>query len=101
MQVQSLGQEDLLEKGMATHSSILAWRIPWTEEPGRLQSIGSQSRTRLKRLSMHRGKIKNAIKYKMPVGVDRICLDPDFIISAGKTTTTLFVDHQRHLNTGC
>ena len=40
--VQSLGQEDPLEKGMATHSSILAWSIPWTEEPGRLQSIGSQ-----------------------------------------------------------
>ena len=40
--VQSLGQEDLLEKGIATHSSILAWRIPWTEEPGRLQSMGSQ-----------------------------------------------------------
>ena len=40
--VWSLGQEDSLEKGMATHSSILAWRIPWTEEPGRLQSMGSQ-----------------------------------------------------------
>ena len=40
--VQSLGQEDPLEKGMATHSSILAWEIPWTEEPGRVQSIGSQ-----------------------------------------------------------
>ena len=40
--VLSLGQEDPLEKGMATHSSILAWRIPWTEEPGRLQSMGSQ-----------------------------------------------------------
>ena len=38
----SLGQEDLLVKGMATHSSILAWRIPWTEEPGRLQSMGLQ-----------------------------------------------------------
>ena len=38
----SLDQEDLLEKGMATHSSILAWRIPWTEEPGGLQSMGSQ-----------------------------------------------------------
>ena len=38
--VQSLGQEDLLEKKMATHSSILAWKIPWTEEPGRLQSMG-------------------------------------------------------------
>ena len=40
--IQSLGQEDPLEKGMATHSSILAWRIPWTEEPGKLQFIGSQ-----------------------------------------------------------
>ena len=38
-QVQSLGQEDPLEEGMATHSSILAWRIPWTEDPGRLQSM--------------------------------------------------------------
>ena len=40
--VRSLGGEDPLEKEMATHSSILAWRIPWTEEPGRLQSMGSQ-----------------------------------------------------------
>ena len=44
---QSLGQEDPLEKEMVVHSSTLAWRIPWTEEPGRLQSVGSQSRTRL------------------------------------------------------
>ena len=40
--VQSLGWEDPVEKIMATHSSILAWRIPWTEEPGRIQSMGSQ-----------------------------------------------------------
>ena len=40
--VQSLGWEDLLEKGMATHSSILAWKIPWTEEPGGLWPTGSQ-----------------------------------------------------------
>ena len=40
MQVPSLGQEDPLEKEMATHSSILAWKIPWTEEPGELQSLG-------------------------------------------------------------
>ena len=46
-QVQSLGWEDPLEKEMATHSSTLAWKIPRTEEPGRLQSLGSQSRTRL------------------------------------------------------
>ena len=42
MQVQSLGWEDPLEKEMATHSSILAWKISWTEEPGGLQSTGSQ-----------------------------------------------------------
>ena len=41
--VQSLGWEDTLEKAMATHSRILAWRIPWTEEAGRLQSVESQS----------------------------------------------------------
>ena len=41
-EVQSLGQEDTLQKGMATHSSILAWKIPWTEEPGWLQFMGSQ-----------------------------------------------------------
>ena len=41
-QVRSLSWEDPLEEGMVTHSSILAWRIPWTEEPGRLQSTGSQ-----------------------------------------------------------
>ena len=42
MQVRSLGTEDVLEQEMATHSHILAWKIPWTEEPGGLQSIGSQ-----------------------------------------------------------
>ena len=45
--VQSLDSEDPLEKEMATHSSILAWETPWTEEPGGLQSMGSQSQTRL------------------------------------------------------
>ena len=45
--VVSLDQEYLLEKGMTTHSSIFAWKIPWTEEPGGLQSLGSQSRTQL------------------------------------------------------
>ena len=42
-QVESLGQEDLLQKGMATHSGILVWRIPWMEESGELQSTGSQT----------------------------------------------------------
>ena len=45
--MQSLGQEDPLEKEIVTHSSTLAWKMPWTEEPGRLQSMGSQSRTQL------------------------------------------------------
>ena len=47
MWVRSLGQEDPLEKEMATHFSILAWEIPWTEEPGGLQSMGSQRQTQL------------------------------------------------------
>ena len=52
--VLSLGLEDALEEEMATHFSILAWKIPWTEEPGRLQSMGiAKSRTRL-RTHMHR-----------------------------------------------
>ena len=45
IRVRSLGQEDPLEKEMATHSSTLAWKIPWTEEPGRLRSMGSESQT--------------------------------------------------------
>ena len=51
--VQSLGQEDLLEKEMASHSSVLSWKIPWTEEPGGLQSVASQSQTWLKQLRTH------------------------------------------------
>ena len=49
--VQSLGWEDPPEKGMATHSSILAWRVPWTEEPGGLQSMGRQESDTTKRLT--------------------------------------------------
>ena len=52
MQFRSLSQEDPLENEMASHSSILAWRIPWTEEPGRLQSMGSQ-RIRHNRVTAH------------------------------------------------
>ena len=47
LRIQFLGQADPLEEEMATHSSILAWKIPWTEHPGGLQSIGLQSRTQL------------------------------------------------------
>ena len=49
-QVQSLGWEDPLEKGMATHSSVLAWRIPWAEEPGGLQSMGCKESDATERL---------------------------------------------------
>ena len=58
-QVWSLGGEDPLEKGMATYSRILAREVPWTEEPGGLQSIGSQSQTRLKQLTMHAVETQN------------------------------------------
>ena len=51
-QVRSLGGEDPLAKGMATHSSILAWRIPWTEEPGGLQSTGFQELDTTERLAL-------------------------------------------------
>ena len=53
-QVRSVGWEDPLEKEMATHSSVLAWRIPWTEESGGLQSTGLQSQIQLKQLSIHK-----------------------------------------------
>ena len=53
--IRSLGGEDPLEEDMATHSNILAWRILWTEGPGRLQSMGSQSWTRLSRRALTRG----------------------------------------------
>ena len=51
--LRSLGWEDPLEKGMATHSSVLAWEIPWTEEPGRLQSTGSQESDTTERLTFN------------------------------------------------
>ena len=67
--VQSLGQEDL-EKGMATHSSILAWRIPWTKEPGGLQSTGSQSGT-TELLSTRDGSEHST---QHAVGIQEVCL---------------------------
>ena len=67
-QVQSLGWEDPLEEERATHFSILAWRIPWTEEPGGLQSMGSQ-RTRLKQLSMHARALPAFIVHSLILGI--------------------------------
>ena len=66
MWVQSLGQEDSLERSMRTHSSFLAWRIPWTEEPGGLQSIELQSWTRLKRLRLHPAQERHLEAYAVP-----------------------------------
>ena len=71
MQIRSLGREDSLEEGMATHSRITAWIIPGTEEPGRLQAMGSQSWTRLKQLSLHAGRRK--IKSENPYTLKLIC----------------------------
>ena len=61
---QSLGQEDLLEKEMATHSSILAWKIPWMEEPGRLQSMGHKESDRTEQLHFHFGEVKYSVYLK-------------------------------------
>ena len=62
MRVRSLGREDPLEEGMATHSSILAWRIPWTGELGGLQSMQSQNWTRRKQLGMHAHNVFKLLK---------------------------------------
>ena len=61
MWVQSLGQEDPLEKVMATHSSTLAWTTPWTEEPGGLQSIGSIRVTERLTLSLGNAKVTSVV----------------------------------------
>ena len=77
IQIQSLGQEDPLEKGMATHSSILAWRIPRTEEPGRLQSMGlkESDMTEWLTLSLRFNKTKNNISESWKVYRDFKCSD--------------------------
>ena len=59
MWIQSLGGEDPPEEEMATHSSILAWETPWTEEPGGVQSVGSQSQTRLGNYRTRRADLKD------------------------------------------
>ena len=70
-------------QGMATHSSIVAWRIPWTEEPGRLQSMGLQSRTRLKRLSAHR---RSQMKQHQSLCPPSAPLRAALVISKGRYT---------------
>ena len=64
--VQSLGQEDPLEKGIATHSSILAWEIPWTEDPGKLESMGSPKESDTTEQLTHREmQIKTTMRYHL------------------------------------
>ena len=71
--VQSLGWEDPLEKGMATHASIVAWRTPWTEEPGGLQSMGLHSWTQLSDSHFHIHDNKNEKMQALVYG-SRLCL---------------------------
>ena len=68
MRVLSLGQENPLEEGMATHSRVLAWRIPWTEEPGRLQSMGFKGSDIAKRLTIRYEHFKSSLLVKYSVG---------------------------------
>ena len=80
MQVRSLGQEDPLEEGMATHSSIHAWKFPWTEEPGGLQFTGSQ-RVKYNRsdLSMHQKK-KRKLKLTLFIDFANIVKDNTLVL---------------------
>ena len=78
IQVWSFDQEDPLQKGMATHSSILAWRIPWTEEPEGLQSMGSQSQTQLN--DYHDSSLPGLISFIWMVMPISILIVPPFSI---------------------
>ena len=71
-QVQSLGQEDALEKEKAIHSSILTWEIPWTEEPGRLQSIGLQHSETTKQLTQLNFASHQARKEGVPLAMEEL-----------------------------
>ena len=74
-QVQSLGWKDPLEKEMAIHSSTIAWKIPWTKEPGRLQSMGSQSQTRLSNFTSVGGRTEEGSGWGPRVYLWRIHVD--------------------------
>ena len=71
--VQSLGWEDPLEEEMATHSSILAWEIPWTEEPGRLQSMGHKELDKTERLSIRTGQAYQVRTPGCSLDLRRVC----------------------------
>ena len=100
--VQSLGQEDPLQKEMATHCSILAWRIPWTEEPGRLQSMESQRRTQLSELLQLTFKIALLVKGgKRGVGTVTIWPHSDYLEIIMPTLMTKFFLERLYAFTAC
>ena len=103
--VWSLNQEDILEKGMATHSSSLAWRIPWTEEPGRLQSIGLQKRHRVfEQLTFSLFKIQSHKDYKKSLADNDTCHLLDRLPkSQGKRTADSLIQQllAKHLLSAC
>ena len=91
--IQSLGWEDLLEKGKATHSSTLAWKIPWTEEPGRLQSMVAKSRTRLSDFtSLHFRRVLEAIDTAPTVPNGNLTMSEEF----GKQNIKEYESISRH-----
>ena len=104
--VQSLGQEDLLEKETATHSNTLAWKIPWTEEPGGLQPMGSQSQTQLSDFTGFLLKISFAISApSMFINTNRSSWkEADLPVPQtaenweAPTTSCSYLDHQRKLS---
>ena len=103
MQVQSLSKEDSLEEGMATHSSVLARRIPWTEEPGGLQSMGSQ-RVRHNWVTNTHTHTHTHMKSKMCVlSMDASCALRLYILPSSKSrilyTCTQLLQKYRHLTT--
>ena len=88
-QVRSLGWEDPLEKEMVTHSSILAWRIPWTEEPGRLQSMGRKESDMTERLHFH---------FTFTVYLEHPATQhPQLLRPAGGTNDVYGIVRERHL----
>ena len=98
--VQSLGWEDPLEEGLATHSNILAWKVPWTEEPGGLQSMGSQ-RAGHDWVTEHTHVLLSVLppplallEYKLQAGRDLLCLIPLGIISVWNSVWKTFNSHK-------
>ena len=91
MQLQSLGQENALEKEMATHSCILAWRVPWTEEPGGLQSMGSQ-RVRHNRATWHQHSINDDEEDEMMIFAD---VNDDILCTSYCSDVLIHLSHPR------